>query len=114
TQSNRMGYRLTGKAISSNRQEQLLTEATSFGSIQIPPSGQPIVLMADSQPTGGYPKIGQVIQADLGKLSQIRPGTTFRFQSITVKEARKILMNRVTFYKIIKHVINDKIRRFSS
>lgn len=109
-----MGYRLAGPTISSHSQEQLLTEATTFGSIQIPPGGQPIVLMADSQPTGGYPKIGQVIQADLGKLSQIRPGSMFRFQGVTIKEAQKILTARETFYKVMKHVINDKTRRFSS
>ncbi|MBO0993919.1 biotin-dependent carboxyltransferase family protein [Bacillus sp. SD088] len=85
--SNRMGYRLSGPALEWEESRELITEATTFGSIQIPPSGQPIILMADRQPTGGYPKIGEVIQSDLPRLSQMRPGQKLYFQEITLQEA---------------------------
>ena len=63
-----MGYRLIGPAIKIAENRELMTEGTNFGSIQVPPNGQPIILMADRQPTGGYPKIGQVIQSDIPKI----------------------------------------------
>lgn len=109
TQSNRMGYRLSGNKLVSNKKEQLLTEATAYGSIQVPPNGQPIVLMADSQPTGGYPKIGQVIQTDLGKLSQLRPGQPFRFKRIAVDKARQLLIKQQNFYKVMHYIIKEKL-----
>ncbi|WP_058306664.1 5-oxoprolinase subunit C family protein [Gracilibacillus massiliensis] len=108
TQSNRMGYRLKGPTIQRKNQQQLLTEATTFGSIQIPANGQPIVLMADGQPTGGYPKIGQVAKVDLGKLSQIRPSQSFRFQQISVDEAIELLHERLKLYRQIQQFIFEK------
>ncbi|MBS4210250.1 biotin-dependent carboxyltransferase family protein [Bacillus sp. FJAT-50079] len=90
--SNRMGYRLSGWPIPFQHNRQLITEGTAFGSIQIPPNGQPIILMADRQPTGGYPKIGEVIQHDLNRLSQMRPGDQVQFQEISLEEAQNILL----------------------
>lgn len=91
--SNRMGFRLTGPAINMIEKRELITEGTAFGSIQIPPNGQPIILMADRQPTGGYPKIGEVIQCDLPRLSQMRPGDKLRFKEVSLLEAQNILLN---------------------
>ncbi|GAE92045.1 allophanate hydrolase 2 subunit 2 [Gracilibacillus boraciitolerans JCM 21714] len=102
-----MGYRLNGKQVKRKEDKQLLTEATTFGSIQIPPNGLPIILMADGQPTGGYPKIGQVAKVDLSKLSQIRPGRVFRFQKITVEEAIHLLEERIHFYRQMKYVMKE-------
>ncbi|MCT2537228.1 biotin-dependent carboxyltransferase family protein [Aquibacillus koreensis] len=93
-QSNRMGFRLTGPMLEHKETKQLLTEATTFGTIQVPPSGEAIILMADRQPTGGYPKIGQVIQDDLPKLSQIRPGQTFHFVRCTLEEAQQKMLEK--------------------
>ncbi|WP_186580765.1 5-oxoprolinase subunit C family protein [Aquibacillus kalidii] len=103
TKSNRMGYRLIGAELLVNDQKELITEATAFGTIQVPPNGQPIVLMADRQPTGGYPKIGQVIQADLPKLSQLRPTQAFHFQKSSIEEALtelKITENTISRLKV--------------
>ncbi|WP_407271074.1 biotin-dependent carboxyltransferase family protein [Radiobacillus sp. PE A8.2] len=85
--SDRMGYRLQGPTLELINQKELLTEGTSYGTIQVPSSGEPIVLMADRQPTGGYPKIGQVIFADMPKLSQRRPNQAFTFKKYTLEEA---------------------------
>ncbi|WP_226037100.1 biotin-dependent carboxyltransferase family protein [Aquibacillus saliphilus] len=94
TQSDRMGYRLKGMPIHFIHSKELLTEATTFGTIQVPASGQPIILMADRQPTGGYPKIGQVINVDLATLSQVRPSQSFTFLKSTLKEAQTLMNTR--------------------
>ena len=83
----RMGYRLQGPPLPHARGHDIVSDGTVMGAIQIPGDGQPIVLMADRQPTGGYPKIGTVIRADLPALAQARPGTIVRFSSIAVEEA---------------------------
>ena len=86
-QSNRMGYRLAGPALSREHGDELASRGVLPGVIQVPPSGQPIVLLADAQTTGGYPKIGVVIRADLWKLGQVRLGARLRFVPCTHDEA---------------------------
>lgn len=91
--SDRMGYRLKGPQLALNEAKELVSEGVSFGSIQVPPDGQPIILMADRQTTGGYPKIGQVASIDLSKVSQLKPGESIRFEKITLEEAQHALLN---------------------
>ncbi|KQW42411.1 allophanate hydrolase [Pelomonas sp. Root662] len=86
-QSNRMGYRLAGPTLVRPRGTELASHGVLPGVIQVPPSGQPIVLLADAQTTGGYPNIGVVIRADLWKLAQLRLGATLRFVPCTQDEA---------------------------
>jgi antagonist of KipI len=90
-QSDRMGYRLTGPEISLLHPRELLSEAVTVGTVQVPANGQPIILMADCQTTGGYPKIAEVITADLPVLAQMRPGEKVRFQEVSVDEAQRLL-----------------------
>ncbi|MGV2288590.1 biotin-dependent carboxyltransferase family protein [Trinickia sp. YCB016] len=85
--SNRMGYRLAGTQLKRTRPGDLLSHAVLPGTIQVPPNGQPIVLMSDAQTTGGYPKIGAVIRADLWKLAQVRLNGSIRFIPTTHEEA---------------------------
>lgn len=80
-QISRIGYRLAG--------DPLVCQSKSFssrlvmrGTVQLPPDGQPIILMSDAQTTGGYPRIGQIIAPDLDLLAQMKPGATIRFQNI--------------------------------
>lgn len=91
-QSNRMGYRLTGaeltRTVAANLAGDLRSHGVWAGVIQVPPSGQPIVLMADAGTTGGYPKMAVVITADLWKLGQVRFGADLRFSLVNHKEAR--------------------------
>jgi antagonist of KipI len=82
TQSNRMGYRLEGPALWSDAGD-ILSDATPIGSVQVPKSGQPILLMADRQTTGGYPKIATVITADIPLAGQLGPGDWIRFAPCT-------------------------------
>lgn len=83
----RMGYHLLGPGLSHARGADVVSDGVLAGSIQVPGSGQPIALLADCQPTGGYPKIATVLSADLGRLAQSRPGSTIRFRTVTVDEA---------------------------
>lgn len=87
--SDRMGYRLEGSAIPHTRRADLLSEGMTMGSIQVPANGQPIVMMADSPTTGGYPKIANVITADLPLLAQVTPRAgNIRFKMTTIKKAQ--------------------------
>ncbi|MCD8348558.1 MAG: biotin-dependent carboxyltransferase family protein [Lachnospiraceae bacterium] len=90
-ESDRMGCRLTGSAIESRHGTDIVSDAIVFGSIQVTPAGQPIILLADRQTTGGYAKIATVCTADLPALAQVRPGYTVRFQKITVEAAQEQL-----------------------
>lgn len=90
-QSNRMGYRLAGPALQRERGSELASHGVLPGVVQVPPSGQPIVLLADAQTTGGYPRIAVVIRADLWKLAQLRLGAALRFAPCTPDEARAAL-----------------------
>jgi antagonist of KipI len=89
-QSERMGYRLQGPVLAMAVARQMLSEATCFGTVQVPADGAPIVLMADRQTTGGYPKIAQVASVDLPVLAQTPPGAAIRFQMIALEEAQRL------------------------
>jgi antagonist of KipI len=87
TRSNRMGYRLDGPVLAHAVSDDILSDATPLGSVQVPGSGQPILLMADRQTTGGYPKIATVITADMPLAGQLAPGDWVRFAPCTRGEA---------------------------
>lgn len=89
-QSERMGYRLEGPTLELNEPTQIVSEVTSFGTIQVPPDGKPIILMADRQTTGGYVKIGHVATVDLPLVAQTMPGESLRFQEITLAQAQQL------------------------
>jgi len=89
--SNRMGYRLAGPALARRNSGDLLSEPTCLGTVQAPGDGSVIVLMADHQTTGGYPKIAEVAGADMPMLSQLAPGGALRFARCSVDEARAAL-----------------------
>lgn len=89
--SNRMGYRLNGTTILLPEKVELVSTAVTRGTIQLLPNGQPLVLMADHQTTGGYPRIGHVISADIPKLAQLEPGGNIRFKEISIPEAHSRL-----------------------
>jgi antagonist of KipI len=77
--SDRMGYRLTGHQLSLTSPREMVSAGVTAGTIQLPPGGAPIVLMADRQTTGGYPRLGDVITVDLPLMAQLRPGDSVHF-----------------------------------
>jgi allophanate hydrolase subunit 2 len=80
-QSDRMGYRLTGSTLPTREKSgEMISDATVVGGVQVPPSGQPILLMADRQTTGGYPQVAVVITADLPFAAQLVPGDSVQFE----------------------------------
>ncbi|WP_019936986.1 biotin-dependent carboxyltransferase family protein [Bordetella sp. FB-8] len=100
--SDRMGYRLTGPGIHQTSAAQMLSEAACFGSVQVPADGQPIVLMADRQTTGGYAKIAQVISIDLPLLAQYAPGQGVRFTLTTLEDAQRLDQAREQAYAALE------------
>jgi antagonist of KipI len=93
-QSNRMGYRLQGPPLVRVREGELISEPLGIGAIQVPSAGEPILLMADRQTAGGYPKIGYVISADLPLAGQLAPGDFIEFHLCSQQEAIAALIAR--------------------
>ncbi|MHB8786797.1 MAG: 5-oxoprolinase subunit C family protein [Thauera sp.] len=89
-EADRMGVRLEGARLEHAGAADIVSDATVPGSIQVPGAGQPIVLLADAQTAGGYPKIATVIGADLGRLAALRPGQTLRFARVSADEGARI------------------------
>jgi antagonist of KipI len=92
--SNRMGLRLEGPALETPQRGQMISEGVSLGAIQIPASGKPIILFVEQQTTGGYPKIANVISADLPSVGQLRPRDEIRFELATPEAARAFVRDQ--------------------
>ena len=90
-QSGRTGLRLKGETVRPREQSELLTDGIPLGAIQVPQDGQPIILFVDQQTTGGYPKIANVIAADIHRVGQMRPRDEVRFAEVTIPEAVQAL-----------------------
>jgi len=72
----------------------MITEGVSLGAVQVPPGGQPIILFVEQQTTGGYPKIANIISADIASVGQLRPRDEIRFERVSMAEARRLLMEQ--------------------
>lgn len=90
--ADRMAYKLEGPKIPHARDFNIVSDGIALGAIQVAGDGQPMVLMADRQPTGGYAKIAHVCRADIGRLAQLRPGESCRFRVVNAAEARAALL----------------------
>jgi antagonist of KipI len=90
-EANRMGLRLVGAALAVRSGGHMITEGVALGAIQAPPGGQPIILFVEQQTTGGYPKIANVIAADLASVGQLRPRDEVRFELVDLATARALL-----------------------
>jgi antagonist of KipI len=91
-ESDRMGFRLNGPLLTHARGADIISNATPIGSLQVPGSGQPVLLMADRQTTGGYPKIATVISADIGIAGQAAPGDQLTFRVCSAADAISALI----------------------
>jgi biotin-dependent carboxylase-like uncharacterized protein len=89
SESDRMGYRLDGPVVKHKSATEIITDGLAPGAIQVPGSGKPIVLMVDTQTTGGYPKIATATTADLSRLGQAKPGDLIRFRKVSLAKARE-------------------------
>jgi len=93
-ESNRMGIRLQGAAISTASSGEMISEGVSLGAVQVPEGGLPIILFVEQQTTGGYPKITNVISADFHSLGQLRPRDEIRFERVEWETARALLVEQ--------------------
>jgi antagonist of KipI len=108
--SDRMGLRLAGPPLARRAGGgELVSSPVAPGTIQVPPDGQPIVLMADAQTLGGYPKIAHVISVDLPLLAQLRPGDTVGFMEVALEEAHRLWLARELALAILGEGLAQKL-----
>jgi antagonist of KipI len=107
--SDRMGYQLKGPDMEIEHQVELVSSGVNFGTIQLLPMGQLIVLMADHQTTGGYPRIGHVISAHLNKLAQLRPSEAIQFKLTDIQTAEKMLFDRRIDLQVLRQACSDHL-----
>ena len=105
--SDRMGVRLDGPVLERCNDVDLLSEAVAPGTVQVPPSGKPIVLLNDCQTIGGYPKIAHVITVDLGIAAQLRASDRVRFNEVSLGEAHRALSERERDLEQFRHGIES-------
>lgn len=110
--SNRMGYRLNGPALHTAVTEELISTAVTRGTLQLLPNGQLIVLMADHQTTGGYPRVGHLISADLPSLAQKNAGEPFSLSVVTVQEAENILQRQEMDLQQLQNACNFRLAQY--
>jgi len=98
-ESNRMGLRLSGPSLTHTIRDEMITEGVSVGAVQVPPSGKPIILFVEHPTTGGYPKIANVISADMHRVGQLQPRNEVRFELVTIDAAVSLLHEREALLK---------------
>ncbi|MED3035910.1 KipI antagonist [Bacillus thuringiensis] len=103
--ADRMGYRVEGEILNRAVEKENLSSPVTYGTIQIPNGGQPIILMADRQTTGGYPRIGNIISVDLPLLAQLKPGDYVSFENITLEEAERLYIEQEVNMNLLKKFI---------
>ena len=106
-QSDRMGVRLEleGEPLEVRAQHELLTAGVTMGTVQLPPGGAPIILMADRQTTGGYPRLGEVATVDLPLVAQLKPGDRVRFAVLSLAEAQRLYLARERELALLARVL---------
>jgi len=105
-ESNRIGLRLDGPRLAARLKIEMISEGTPLGAIQVTPSGQAILLFVEQQTTGGYPKIANVIGADLHCVGQLRPRDTIRFEEVSLVDARELWIRQ-------QELLNSEERLFA-
>jgi antagonist of KipI len=108
--SNRMGIRLEGQKLLRSDKADLMSSAVAPGTIQVPPDGHPIVLMADAQTLGGYPRVAHVASVDFPLLAQLAPGDGVRFERTTVKEAHAAAFAGEHTLALLRQGIAEKVK----
>jgi antagonist of KipI len=108
-EANRMAYRLRGCKLKLSQPMELLSSAVVPGAIQVPPDGNPLLLLADCQTTGGYPVIAHVATVDLPIIAQMRPGDSLRFSEISLEEAHRAYVEREREIAELEYAVKFKL-----
>ena len=109
SKSDRMGVRLIGPEMARRDARELVSATVVPGTVQVPPDGQPIVLMADAQTIGGYPQIAHVISVDLPLVAQLKPGDTLRFREVTLAVAQQLILDRARALALLREGLAQKM-----
>lgn len=109
-ESDRMGLRLQGEPLRPRRSLELLSSVVVPGTVQVPPAGGPIVLLADAQTLGGYPQIAHVVTADLPLLAQLRPGDRVRFEEVTLADALRLRREQERNLAMLREGLRAKMK----
>jgi antagonist of KipI len=107
-----MGYRLNNIGLTNNLTEELVSSAVNFGTIQMLPDGKLIILMADHQVTGGYPRIAHVITAHHSKLAQLKPGEEIRFRLTSQQTAEDLIIKQYQHLLQLKNACTFKLEQY--
>ena len=105
-QSDRMGCRLDGPVIEHVKDGNIISDGISFGAIQVPSEGKPIIMVADRQTVGGYTKIATVISADFSKAAQIKAGDKIRFVQVGITEAQDLYLDRKAYLRALREALS--------
>lgn len=108
SRSDAMGYRLEGVAVAPPPMPELASAGVTYGTVQVPPDGEPIVLMASRHTTGGYPRLGEVIAVDLPVLAQLIPGGTIGFAAVSLDQALDLLRHRQAALSALEQAVSNK------
>ena len=111
-QSDRMGYRLNNIPLSSMSNEEVISSAVSFGTVQLLPDGRLIILMADHQTTGGYPRVSHVISAHHKKLAQMKAGDKIHFRLTDQQTAEQLFIKQQRHLQQLQNACNFKLKEF--
>ena len=110
-QSDRMGIRLDDRVLTRSESTEILSGAVAPGTVQVPADGRPIVLMADAQTLGGYPRVAHVASVDLPLLAQLAPGDTVRFARVSLAEAHALLRAQEHRLALLRQGLESKVTR---
>jgi antagonist of KipI len=110
--SDRMGYRISGQPIALQKKLELISTAVTKGTIQLLPDGHLIILMADHQTTGGYPRLGHIIAADIPKLAQLQTRDTFQLKQISLDKAHEYLLTQELHLKQIENACTFQLEAY--
>lgn len=109
-QSSRMGYRLKETILKTNRNCEIVSSPVTQGTVQLTPSGEMIMLMADAQTVGGYPRIAQACSIDLSLLAQKKPGDKIQFQIVSLQEAERLYLQQAKTLQQVKELLQSKFK----
>lgn len=112
TQSDRMGYRMKGAALHLYHNQQLISTGVTNGTVQLLPDGQLIILMADHQTTGGYPRVAHIISADIPKLAQMNPNQKIQLHVVQLHEAEKLLYQQHQHLLQLQNACNFRLKEY--
>src|SRR5699024_2015356 len=107
--SDRMGCRLSGPKIEHSGDPNIISDGIPLGAVQVPGSGEPMIMMSEHQGSGGYTKIANVITVDIPLVAQCPPGAEIRFQAVTVEEAQRLYLARLSEYDRLEQMFRREL-----